>query len=397
MRYQRGFSMNIEAQYAIELLAALIANKPTPMPPTQLNWEEFFAFSVNHKVDNMMYVALSQLDNADIPIMDKLMQKYSFGIALEAAQEISFQELIEEFEKEGIKNLPLKGCLLKHLYPMPDYRQSGDIDILIHKEDFKAAASILTKLGYTEDEFDENELHLGYRRPPNVMIEIHGKLVEDGNRTSEYLSQIWDNVHLCEGSRFGYEMDKETTYAYIIAHMAKHIKNTGAGIRLVLDIWVLLMHWQDEFDKDKLCGVLAAMKLTDFEKMASKLARHWFGGEIIDDENVIALGEFTINSGIYGNNEAMKMMHASDVDDDRVSRAKYKIKKFCKSTFLPVSTMRVEYPILLKYKFLLPVMWLHRIFKLLFSKEMKVSDRIKKSVEIKDDAKILKDIWESVK
>ena len=389
--------MKIEAQYAIELLKALIENKPTPVPPTQLDWEEFYAFSVDHKVDNMMYAALSQLDNVCIPIMDKLMQRYSYGIALEATQEISFQELTDEFEKSRIKNLPLKGCLLKHLYPMPDYRQSGDIDILIQKDDFKAAANILTKLGYTEDEFDENELHMGYRRPPNVLIEVHGKLVEDGNRTSEYLSHIWDNVSLCSGFEYRYEMDKETTYAYIVAHMAKHIKNTGAGIRLVLDIWILLKLWEKEFDKEKLKKTLEAAKLTEFEKWASDLARMWFGDEKCEDKNVHALGEFTINSGIYGNNESMKMMHASDVSEDKLSRGIYKIRKFWKSVFLPVDTMWKEYPILTKCRFLLPVMWIHRVFKLLFDKEIKASDRIKKSVEIKDDAKIMKNIWESVK
>lgn len=389
--------MKVEAKYTIELLKSLIENTPSPLPPTELNWEEFFAFTVLHKVDNMVYAMLLNIEEK-VPqdIMERLNKRNNFAIALEANQEISYMELLGAFEEAEIKSIPLKGCILKHLYPMPDYRQSGDIDILVAEEDFSKLAPVMESLGYSEDKDDEFEIHIGYRRPPNVLIEIHKKLVEDSNRTSGYFSRVWERVSLADGYSCCYEMDKETTYTYIIAHLAKHIKNGGAGIRLVLDIWVLLKLWEKDFDKDKLQKALEGANLAEFEGFAHNLAKMWFLEEECQDQNVLALGEYIVDSGIYGNRENSKKIKQSDIEDTKKARAIYRIKKFFRSVFLPYKWIRSEYPILNKYRFLLPVIWVHRVFKLLLSKEIKISDRIKKSVEVTDDAKKLKKIFESV-
>lgn len=390
--------MNIEAKYTIELLKSLIENTPSPMPPTELNWEEFFAFSLSHKVDNMVYAMLLNIEEK-VPqnIMERLNKRNNFAIALEANQEISYMELLEAFEKAEIKSIPLKGCILKHLYPMPDYRQSGDIDILVAGEDFPKVASVMESLGYSEDKDDEFEIHIGYRRPPNVLIEIHKKLVEDNNRTSTYFSHVWENVSLMDGYSSCYEMDKEATYTYIIAHLAKHIKNGGAGIRLVLDIWVLLRLWEKDFDKEKLKKALESANLTEFEKYARTLAKTWFLEEECQDQNVLALGEYIVDSGIYGNKENSKKIHSSDVGADKTSQRKYKTKKFFKGIFLPMYVMRKQYPVLDKCKFLLPLTWVMRVVKMLFEGKSAVKVRLNRSLEIQDDAKMLKGIWESVR
>jgi len=306
-------------------------------------------------------------------------------------------ELVDKFEEKNIKSIPLKGCILKHLYPMPDYRQSGDIDILVAEEDFFKVAPVMEELGYAGDAGDEIEIHITYRRPPYVLMEIHKKLVETRQRTSEYLSDVWKYASPLKGYNNRFEMDKETTYVYIVAHMAKHIKNGGAGIRLVLDIWVLLRLWEKEFDKEKLDSALKAAKLYEFNNWAAALAKLWFGGESCEDKNVHILGEYVVDSGIYGNNENRKKLNASIVEDDKKAMMTYRVKKLFKSVFLPVVIMRNQYPVLVKYKFLLPVMWIHRVFKILFKDRGKVSKRLSSSLEINDDAKELRDIWESVR
>lgn len=390
--------MTLEAKYTIQVLAALINNTTTPMPPAQIDWKAFFDFALKHKVENMMYAALLGMESI-VPneIMTALAQRYSLGIAHEAAQEVSFQELMDKFEKKNIKSIPLKGCILKHLYPMPDYRQSSDIDILIAQEDFHKIAPVMEELAYKEAEDDEFEIHIAYRRPPHVLIEIHKKLVEKNNRTSEYLSDIWKHVLPSDGYSCRFEMDKETTYVYIVAHMAKHIKNGGAGIRLVLDIWVLLKLWENEFDKEKLDEALRAANLYEFNEWAAALARMWFGDQDCEDKNVHILGEYVVDSGIYGNKENGKKIASSAATDGGAAGISYKIRKFCKGVFLPVYAMRGDYPMLNKYKFLLPIMWVHRVFKMLLEGREAVSKRLITSLEIKDDAKELKEIWESVR
>ena len=389
--------MTIEAQYTIEVLKAVIEEKAPKNPPENINWEEFYKFVVGHKVENMMYAAFCEIEEK-IPqnVMAALGERNAMGIANEAIQALEFEALIDEFEKRGIKNLPLKGCILKYFYPMPDYRQSGDIDILIAEEDFEKVPPLMKELGYVEDEFDEYEHHIAYRRP-GVLIEIHKKLVEDHNRASRYLTNVWDDVNVREGYSYSFEMSKEAMYTYIVAHMAKHIRQGGAGIRLVLDIWILLKLWNQYFDDEKLNVVLKEANLYEFNELAASLAKMWFGGEESNNKCVIALGEYVVDSGCYGTKENDKKIRASTVSDSKISKILYKLKKFFRSVFLPVCSMREEYPILNRYRFLLPAMWVRRIIKLLSEGRSAVSKRLSASLEIKDDAKELKEIWESVR
>jgi hypothetical protein len=54
------------------------------------------------------------------------------------------------FEGEGIPVLPLKGPVLAELlYPDPALRPFSDLDFLVHKRDVPAAASVLTRNGYS--------------------------------------------------------------------------------------------------------------------------------------------------------------------------------------------------------------------------------------------------------
>ena len=53
--------------------------------------------------------------------MQKAQQK---GIAREATQYFSLQEIQQKFEEEQIEHLPLKGAQLKKEYPSPDMRFS---------------------------------------------------------------------------------------------------------------------------------------------------------------------------------------------------------------------------------------------------------------------------------
>ena len=64
-------------------------------------------------------------------------EDYDANIMLEATQALELENLAEEFEKAEIDYMPMKGSVVKYLYAMPDYRKSGDIDILIRPEDKK--------------------------------------------------------------------------------------------------------------------------------------------------------------------------------------------------------------------------------------------------------------------
>lgn len=61
----------------------------------------------------------------------------------------SFEQLSQQLTAHGIAHMPVKGYYLRQLYPVPELRTFGDIDILIHPEDRRKAHQLMMALGYT--------------------------------------------------------------------------------------------------------------------------------------------------------------------------------------------------------------------------------------------------------
>lgn len=382
--------------YTIKLIRYVLNGDISELPE-EIDFEQLFAFGKSHGVENLLYVGLRDLKiNVPVDIMKKFQTAYEMQIMVEATQALELEVLTDLFEENKIDNLPLKGSVIRYLYPMPDYRKSGDIDILIHPEDEEKVHDLMLESGYELIERDTVELHLEYRKPPYLMVEIHLRLVETDNRAYTFFSNIWDMAAPVQGLNYRYEMDKECFYAFIIAHLCKHIHNFGAGIKFIPDIWLLLKSY--EYDEKKLGSILKAANIDKFEKWARQLANMWMGGVKTDDPTVHALAKFIVESGSFGSIDMNKKIRASVATDNIISRLKYKIKWLFKGTFLPYNAMRHQYPYIGKYKFLYPVTWIMRIFRMLTKEKRTISSMVRAASGVNDkESKPLRALWEAVR
>ena len=62
---------------------------------------------------------------------------------------VDFETLSASFTEHGIAHMPVKGYYLRKLYPTPELRTFGDIDLLIHPEDRQKVHNLMLSLGYT--------------------------------------------------------------------------------------------------------------------------------------------------------------------------------------------------------------------------------------------------------
>jgi len=49
--------------------------------------------------------------------------------------------------------IPLKGCLVKEMYPKPEYREMSDLDILVKRGDAAKLKPVMESLGYQCERF----------------------------------------------------------------------------------------------------------------------------------------------------------------------------------------------------------------------------------------------------
>lgn len=384
--------MNNVYTYAIKLIRYILKGD-VPELPENIDFESLFEFSKSHGVENMIYVGLRDLKiEVPEPTMQKFKEAYEMAIVVEAMQAIELEQISNAFEEAGIDHIPLKGSVVKYLYPDPSYRKSGDIDILIKPEDKKTVRKKMFENGYLIDKSDEYELHEGYRKPPFILTEIHDRLVEKNNRAYALLTDVWENAERKQNTKHNFKLRDEWQYIFSVAHFAKHIKNGGAGIKFVLDMYILS---QEELEIDTVEEMLNKSNLSQFHGFVKEVVNKWFYDEDVS-ENAMNLEKFILDGGGFGTDEQSKLLKKSAIFWGRKEKIKYMFTKTYKGIFVSYESMRSKYPILVRHRYLLPIMWMVRLWSIITSKKSTVA-HFKSAYDFKNEnIPTLSEIWKSV-
>ena len=358
-----------EGNYLIVLLAAVLHNQVPPPIPPGLDLERLYKLAVWHSVANMACYALLRLETLPAPdVMKPFQQARSRGVAKEARQELEVGMILSALEDHRIKCMPLKGYIIKNLYPQPDMRLMADVDILIEESQLEKAGEIMLSLGYTAEHIGGN--HDVYYKRPVMNIELHRALFAGSNDILfNYFGTGWERTKPTAGSSYRYEMSNEDYYIYLLAHMAKHYRGGGTGIRSVMDVWVYTRHYKDQLDWNYINTELEKAGLFDFAQSMQELSKQWFGGNVTR-EIYQEITSFILANGTYGTTRNAAMNRFIQGKKDRDSFTMAKVRYSLRIFFPNLQHMTILFPILDKLPFLLPVCWaLRGIRTVIFRRE----------------------------
>ena len=85
------------------------------------------------------------------------------------------QNIISFMEKKGIWYMPLKGVILKEMYPSMGMREMSDNDILFDRRYLGILTKYMLARGYTV-EGGKNSNHYSFQKPPVYNYEMHVQL-----------------------------------------------------------------------------------------------------------------------------------------------------------------------------------------------------------------------------
>ena len=183
--------------------------------------------------------------------------------------------LCNALSQAQIPHIPLKGSVLRPLYPEPWQRTSCDIDILVKPEDLERASQLLQKqYQYTYKGKSSHDISLF--SPEGMHLELHYDTIDEGwaSDSRKVMARVWEYAHpVVEGS-FRYELSNELFWFYHIAHMARHFENGGCGVRPFVDLWI--MKNKMPCDPKKYNALLEEGKLTRFAEAVVRLSDVWF-------------------------------------------------------------------------------------------------------------------------
>ncbi|MBR4742587.1 MAG: nucleotidyltransferase family protein [Oscillospiraceae bacterium] len=266
---------------------------------------------------------------------------------------VAFQSRLEE---AGIWYMPLKGAVLKDLYPRMGMRQMSDNDILIDGTRMDDAGTILENMGFACDH--RSSVHTVYNRPPVSSFELHRRLFGEAEdrRMCDYYRTVKARLIPDEGKRCGFHFSDEDFYVYMVAHEYKHYKSTGTGLRSLLDTYVYcqkkggILDWQYIGEETEKLGIDA------FERQNRSLSAHLFGGQTLSDGEREQM-EYILFSGTYGTIQNKVDNKLREFGGGRKGKLRYVLSRI----FLPMDVVRSTFPAFAKVPVLLPFLPVYRL------------------------------------
>ena len=291
-----------------------------------------------------------------------------------------FLELYHKLRENGVKPLVVKGIICRNLYPRPDYRFSGDEDVLCGVQGFEDCHRVMVGFGMEPSGSTLESYEVPYRKPDGVLyIELHKTLFAqdsdifgDCNRLFEKAFQRAVEVEI-QGvpvATLGYT----DHMLYLILHAFKHFLHSGFGIRQVCDMILFANTYGEQIDwkyvlkrcqgirAEKFAAAIFAIgkKYLGFSAEKARYPRPW--REIQVDP--MPLLEDLLWGGIYGSSDRSRV-HSSNMTLNAVAadkKGKAVRGNLIKTVFPSAKNLEGRFPYLHRKPFLLPVAWISRIF-----------------------------------
>lgn len=256
--------------------------------------KKLYSISKKHDLAHLAGNALLKLNCCNGETKKKFQKEIITAVYRFEKLEITLADIRNSLD---VPFIPLKGSVIRQFYPEKWLRTSCDIDILVKMSDHKKAVeTLIEKLNCKQTSRTAHDVSLS--APNGVHIEIHHTLIETDivSDSDKVLENVWD--YATEKNGFEYELKDEMFYCYHIAHMAKHFKNAGCGIRPFIDLFIL--RHRMEYSEEKRKNLICLAGLEAFAVTAEKLSDIWFfGGEY--DELTLCAEKYLLEGGVYGN------------------------------------------------------------------------------------------------
>ncbi len=342
-------------------------------------------FFVEHDPDLLLYFckkhSISALASLSIKECDgEWLQARLNSIRRTALFDNERKQILSLLEEKEIWYCPLKGIIIKDLYPEYGVREMSDNDILFDYTKADVVRKIMIERGYDCAVYG-NWNHDSYHKEPIYNFEMHKSLFNEAsdNNFSEYYTDIKNKLIKNRGDRFGFHFSDEDFYIYSVAHNHKHLSSRGSGLRGLVDMYLFLQAHPD-MDRAYIDKELEKLNIFEEEKQLRMLSDKLFSVEcqVLDDEEKEML-DYIISSGIYG---TVSNYTKNNLNHYKNEKSLYKLRYIRDRLFLPESSLKIAFPFFYKHKWARPFLMPFRLFRILIKGRKRL--RIELETIIKD-------------
>lgn len=250
----------------IELVRASILDKAPQVPKDKkIDWDDLKKMSVEAGVLTWVWDSITKLPELQQPIR---FQKVGWALSAQVAsdryykQKEVLRDLIEICRQNDMRLMLLKGIGISELYPKPEFRSAGDLDIFLF-DDFDKG----NKLFLLKNDSAETRLHLSFDYK-GIHIENHKTLIFPNTKTkrivNKYLMSRLDAVELNDDGY--YVLSPIDNFIYLIMHAMNHVdfneKSPFLAMRNIIDLSVYLNHYRTKWNPENVKRLMQRMNLS---------------------------------------------------------------------------------------------------------------------------------------
>lgn len=248
----------------IELVrAAVLEKSPLLFGKSSINWDELLEESSKHGVLALVWNGITRLPQDYQP---PRIARINFAMSSQEIwdrhekQKFVLSELVEQSEKHNMRLLLLKGIGLSELYPHPQSRPSGDVDIYLFGDYEKG------NLLFATNGFQESNLHSEFNYK-GVEIENHKIPIFPNTKIKQKVSYfLMDNLQNVDKTDFGYYVFKPLiNLPYLMMHALNHVNyNSNTGLipfRHIVDFALFISRYRDELPPTEVFRIMKQVGL----------------------------------------------------------------------------------------------------------------------------------------
>jgi len=232
-----------------------------------VEWEKVYQLAQEQSVLGLVLAGLEQYKNLnadlDLNIPKVLLLQWIGEVQIIEKQNKDMNafiaELIEKLRKEDIYAILIKGQGIAQCYEKPLWRSSGDVDLLLSKDNYEKAKAFLLPLGEITEPEEANKKHFAMQIE-QWTVELHGTLhVGLSARVDRMLDNVqYDIFHggmvrsWVNGQTQVFQPAATEDEVYVFAHILQHFYKGGIGLRQICDWCRLLWTYRESLNHEYL-------------------------------------------------------------------------------------------------------------------------------------------------
>lgn len=387
----------------LKILESFTHDRQYFLPEEFAEFQKLFVMSQQHQMVAAVYEKIRTSSVCQMPENAQFMAMWKRiairDIMLQVQREAGFLELYQKLSEAGVRPLVVKGCICRNMYSKPDYRISGDEDMILPREQFEKCDEILLSKGLQREavQMDCLPYEIPYRNPINgVYIELHFSLFPEESGAYGHLNDEFQDIFqesICENiqGKDVWTLSPTAHMFYLICHSFKHFLHGGFGLRQVCDMVKMAEYYGERISWDEMKTRLCRLNMYDYWNALVQIGTKYLGFSMDKaaypesmrkaDIDYVPMLRDLLDSGIYGNS-TMERKHSSNMTlAAAASGKKDTAGSLMASLFPSAEYMRKQFDWLEQHPWLLPISYIVRMWNYLKSSDRKDGD-VQNSVQI---------------